>query len=162
MYFGAQGVILCERNSAPLSPAVSRSSAGALEVLAARGSLFDTPNLVHFLSASHNCGWRILGTTSCETVHGQVMPVWKTHSPMEGLDATPSHDHKSVSERSPTILIFGSEGAGVRTNILRLCDALITIPSGLDTQGKKYLDSLNVGVAMGIFLYESLLRPKLF
>ena len=45
-------------------------------------------------------------------------------------------------------LVFGSEFGGIRRRWLSLCDRLVTIPMQPGT------DSLNLGVAAGIFLYE--------
>ena len=47
-----------------------------------------------------------------------------------------------------TVLVFGSEGWGVRKEILNTCDLLAKIPIAVD------VDSLNVAIANGIFLYE--------
>ncbi|MEM9025055.1 MAG: 23S rRNA (guanosine(2251)-2'-O)-methyltransferase RlmB, partial [Bacteroidota bacterium] len=49
----------------------------------------------------------------------------------------------------PTAIVMGSEEKGVSTNILRKCDRMAMIPM----QGK--VGSLNVSVACGILLYES-------
>ena len=58
----------------------------------------------------------------------------------------------------PTILVLGNEGYGLRTNVLRKCDALVHIPSVCT--GESYIssseavpvDSLNVSVAGGIMI----------
>ena len=52
-------------------------------------------------------------------------------------------------------LVFGSEGEGLRKNIINLCDSLVRIPM----VGK--IDSLNVSVSAGVFLYE-ILRQRAF
>lgn len=49
----------------------------------------------------------------------------------------------------PLALIIGSEGKGVRSNLKNQCDFLVKIPM----TGK--IDSLNVSVSAGIFLYEA-------
>lgn len=47
-------------------------------------------------------------------------------------------------------LIFGAEGRGIRDELLPMCDELVEIPMAPG------IDSLNVGVASGIFLYEAM------
>ncbi|MDX2135987.1 MAG: 23S rRNA (guanosine(2251)-2'-O)-methyltransferase RlmB [Saprospiraceae bacterium] len=50
----------------------------------------------------------------------------------------------------PTALLFGSEGQGVHPKLLKMADRVAIIPQATD------FDSLNVGVAAGIALYEVL------
>jgi 21S rRNA (GM2251-2'-O)-methyltransferase len=60
LFLGAAGVIVSTRNSAPLSPTVSKTSAGSLELLQLR-SVGQMPLLLHELGAS---GFDILGASS--------------------------------------------------------------------------------------------------
>ena len=57
-------MIISEKNSAPLSPAVSRASAGALEVMAASRKLMKVKNLHQALALSRDMGWRVVGASS--------------------------------------------------------------------------------------------------
>lgn len=54
------------------------------------------------------------------------------------------------SFRPDDLLVFGSEGHGIRPELLALCDERVTIPQQGTTR------SLNLGVATGIVLFESL------
>lgn len=49
-------VVVCAKNSAPLSPVVSKASAGALEVM----EVYSTDNLMKFLDKSRENGWQVL------------------------------------------------------------------------------------------------------
>lgn len=51
--------------------------------------------------------------------------------------------------RTGTALVIGNEGAGIRPELLALCDAVVAIPQ----QGR--LDSLNAAVSAGILFYEA-------
>jgi tRNA G18 (ribose-2'-O)-methylase SpoU len=51
------------------------------------------------------------------------------------------------------VLVFGSEGWGLRREVASVCDALAEIPMSDN------VDSLNVAVASGIFLYAFLQLP---
>ena len=135
---GASGVVVSEKNSAPLSPAVSKASAGAMELM----QVHSTRNMVKFLESARESGWQVVGAALEESV-----------TPGE-LDA-----------EAPTLLVLGSEGRGLRTSVLRACDTLVRIPraahaaaapgaGGCDNTA--YLDSLNVGVAGGVLLYALL------
>lgn len=159
-FFGVEGVILCAKNSAPLSGVVSKASAGALELLELRSC----KNMMQFLTSSVENGWRVLG--------GSV-----------SISAVPLNE---VHSDTPTILVLGSEGSGLRPLVERSCTHLIKIPgkpsafvnaireneeigSGDDVdvaaagggrggeEGLKSflaVESLNVSVATGVLLYH--------
>ena len=82
-----------------------------------------------------------------------------------------SRDAVDISEmklnKNPTILVFGNEGKGLRKQVLDVCDHLYKIPTGgnmrnnnnnTDNTNKKIssVDSLNVGVSVGISLWQLL------
>jgi len=48
-------VVVCRKNSAPLSAAVSRASAGAMEVM----QVYSTDNMMRFLDKSKENGWQV-------------------------------------------------------------------------------------------------------
>jgi 23S rRNA (guanosine2251-2'-O)-methyltransferase len=54
-----------------------------------------------------------------------------------------------VDFTKPTALLMGSEGTGVHPKLVKMSDEVIIIPQG------RPFDSLNVGVATGIVLYET-------
>ena len=56
---------------------------------------------------------------------------------------------QAVDFLKPTALIMGSEGQGIAPELLRLADEIAYIPQAGE------MDSLNVSVATGIFLYEA-------
>ena len=94
-----------------------------------------TKNLPSLLQGAAADGWQVVGAA---LGHRAVSP--------SELPAAP-----------PTILVLGSEGAGLRTTVLRSCTQLVCIPRGAGGGGgggeKGELDSLNVSVAGGILLY---------
>ncbi|KAI8097478.1 RNA methyltransferase, TrmH family, group 3, partial [Halteromyces radiatus] len=137
-FFGVDGLLVCSKNSAPLSAAVSKVSSGAMEIM----DVYTTQYLVKFLEASREEGWEIIGAAS---------------------ESTAASEGNSNSQQRPRILVFGNEGTGLRTNVKRCCDVLINIPSGqqrlengnMVKQEERYpgfVDSLNVGVAMGVLI----------
>ncbi len=46
------------------------------------------------------------------------------------------------------VIVFGSEGRGIRPEMLALCDERVTIPQ------RDVTDSLNLAVSVGIVLFE--------
>ena len=70
---------------------------------------------------------------------------------------TDSHSNSTFWEHSfseKVVLVVGSEEKGVRSNILKACDFVVSIPS------VNKIDSLNVSVSFGVMLYEILRQKK--
>ena len=65
-----------------------------------------------------------------------------------GTNVNNGIDVKSITDKSSYALIMGNEGNGVKSNIQELCDENLYIPM------KEACESLNVGVACSILLYE--------
>jgi tRNA G18 (ribose-2'-O)-methylase SpoU len=68
------------------------------------------------------------------------------------LAAHPRADAKklaAVDLRGDCCLVFGAEGPGLTANALAACDEMVEIPM------PSHMNSLNVAVATGIFLYEA-------
>ncbi|KAL9556930.1 hypothetical protein MBANPS3_001641 [Mucor bainieri] len=135
-FFGVDGVVLCSKNSAPLSPAVSKVSSGAIEMM----DVYSTPNLVKLLKESHANGWDIVGAAA-----GDVSPC---------IDLSQFRQH---TRQKPVILVLGNEGTGLRTNVRNGCNAFVSIPSAMDAAAfRGSVDSLNVGVAAGVLMATAL------
>ena len=120
---GVAEVVVCAKNSAPLSETVSKASAGAME----SQDVYSVDNMMKFLDKSIENGWQIVGTSLGE---GSV-------------------EMHEVPHEKPTILVLGNEGHGIRTNVLRKCTHLVRIDGG--SEGG--VDSLNVSVTGGIMLH---------
>ena len=129
-FFGCDKVVVCTKNSSPLSPTVCKASAGALEYI----DMSATKNMMKFLDKSKINGWQVVGTALSDD----------------------SISMKELNLSKPTILVLGNEGHGVRTNILHRCDSLVKISGG---KGKNVdsnsddIDSLNVSVSGAILLH---------
>lgn len=54
-FLGVDKVVVCAKNSAPLSPTVSKASSGALEVI----EVSSTDNMMRFLDKSQENGWQV-------------------------------------------------------------------------------------------------------
>eukprot|EP00571_Detonula_confervacea_P015157 CAMPEP_0172308202 /NCGR_PEP_ID=MMETSP1058-20130122/8869_1 /TAXON_ID=83371 /ORGANISM="Detonula confervacea, Strain CCMP 353" /LENGTH=704 /DNA_ID=CAMNT_0013020569 /DNA_START=41 /DNA_END=2155 /DNA_ORIENTATION=+ len=57
---GGVGILVCSKNSSPLTPTVSAASAGALEFM----TIYSTSNLPKLLNSANEEGWRILGAAA--------------------------------------------------------------------------------------------------
>ncbi|XP_059634895.1 uncharacterized protein LOC132277160 [Cornus florida] len=150
-FFGASGVVLCAKNSAPLSGVVSKASAGSLELMELRSC----KNMMQFLVSSSGNGWRVLGGS----VASRAIPL------------------NQIEPGVPTVLVLGSEGTGLRPLVERSCTQLIRIPGNIPVdlstgfgdvetaeldrgcssdEFRSFLavESLNVSVAAGVLLHH--------
>ncbi|MEW5305298.1 MAG: hypothetical protein WDW36_007849 [Sanguina aurantia] len=130
---GVTGVLACSKNCAPLSAVVSKSSAGALEAM----QLHSCTNMPRTLADAVSKGWAVLGAA--------------IHSNAVGI--------RNVKVDRPTILVVGSEGSGLRTNVKRACTTIVKIEMGVKAPmgaRRTIVDSLNVSVATGILLHSIL------
>ena len=118
----ATGVVVPERSAARVTAAVCRASAGAVEHL----PVAVVVNLARYLA---------------ETKRGDLW-AWAA-----AADATTSVWDAGFA--TGTLLVFGSEGRGLRPGVRRACDDAFSIPLG----GR--VESLNVSVAAGIALFEA-------
>jgi 23S rRNA (guanosine2251-2'-O)-methyltransferase len=97
---GASGVVLPAHNSARVTPAVARSSAGAVEHL----PVAVVPNLSRYL----------------KEIKGPRLWVWAADSggtPMAEADLA-----------GGLALVFGAEGKGIRPLVRKMCDGAVSIP----------------------------------
>jgi len=97
---GATGVILPAHNSARVTPAVARSSAGAVEHL----PVAVVPNLARYLNEVKGPRLWVYAADAAGT-------------PMAELDLS-----------GGLSLVFGAEGKGLRPLVRRACDASVSIP----------------------------------
>eukprot|EP00039_Didymoeca_costata_P000237 m.44709 g.44709 ORF g.44709 m.44709 type:complete len:256 (-) comp10137_c0_seq1:36-803(-) len=124
MFFECSGILL-SRGCAPLSPTVSKYSAGAMEYLQA----YETDNLSSSLKDAVEANWDVLGATSNKTP--QVISSSK------------------LSYRKRSILTVGNEGRGLSPRVVKVCTSLVNIPSSKEGLWEP---SLNVAVATSCLL----------
>ena len=124
-FLNVSGVVVCAKNSAPLSPTVSKASSGALETV----DVYAAGTMHRFLTRCAEDGWDVLGAA------GEA-------------DARDVNDIERLT--NPTVLVMGNEGVGLRTNVRRACTSLVRVAGGVESST---VDSLNVSVATGIILH---------
>jgi len=98
---GATGVILPERRSAEVTPAVCKASAGAVEHLA----VAQVRNLADFLADAKTAG--------CWTY---------------GAAAGGRTPYRRVDWTGGVVLVMGAEGRGLRPRVAAACDDLVALP----------------------------------
>nr|XP_055056893.1 rRNA methyltransferase 1, mitochondrial [Misgurnus anguillicaudatus] len=133
-FLGVDRVASSIHNSCPLTPTVSKASAGVMEVM----EVFGYSSLEDIIKAKAVQGWQVVGTVGFEigNCEGPIMPC------------------SDFKMSRPTLLIMGGEGQGLSSDLRQLCDVLLTIPPRRDLQPG--VESLNVSVATGILLHSLL------
>ena len=99
--FGARGLILQDRHAPPLTGALAKAAAGAVDVLPHARAV----NLSRALETLAELGWRTVG-----------------------LDGEADETLEAVLDGRPTVLVLGSEGEGLRRLVAEHCDVLARIP----------------------------------
>jgi len=124
--FGARGVIVQDRHAPAFGGALAKAAAGAVDQMPhAR-----VTNLSRALERLADLGWRAVG-----------------------LDGASTTSLAAAFDGSPTVLVLGSEGEGLRRLVAEHCDVLAAIPM------PGGFESLNVSAAAAVALYEAA-RPR--
>ena len=124
MFFGATRVVLSP-GTAPVSVAAARASAGASERIDVHRAPAEFAGLC---GVAESRGWDVVGAV-----------------PPGAAGAVPMGKGRG----RPTMLVLGNEGAGLLPRTAAACTQLACIRGGAAG-----VDSLNVGVAAGVFLHS--------
>ena len=98
---GADGVVIPERRSAEVTPAVCKASAGAVEHL----PIARVRNVADFLAAAKDAG------------------CWCYGAAAEGAEPYLQPDYSGGC-----VLVIGAEGRGLRPRVAAACDQLVALP----------------------------------
>ncbi|NXK92604.1 MRM1 methyltransferase, partial [Formicarius rufipectus] len=131
-FLGVDRVVTSRRDSCPLTPTVSKASAGAMEVF----DVYSTDDLQSFLKAKTAEGWEVVGTVSKP----------------EDVEDVPVINCLEFRWDKPVIIVIGNEGEGLSLETQLLCQQMLAIPPGRALHPG--IESLNVSVATGILLHS--------
>ncbi|NIO17375.1 MAG: 23S rRNA (guanosine(2251)-2'-O)-methyltransferase RlmB [Deltaproteobacteria bacterium] len=126
--FGAAAVVIQERRAPSITETSIHASAGALAHL----PVVQVVNLSRTVDYLKKKGFWVYGTSA----------------------GAGGGDVALMDFSGDVVIIFGSEGEGIRKKLLERCDFEVSVPMG------RGFDSLNVSVAAGIVLYT--VNKKLF
>ena len=122
--FGAYGVLLCKHHGVHLTESVHKIASGAVEHVPVEIA----SNLSDQLTKLKDLGFWIYGLESYKEKNAKLL-----------------HDEEFPQK---VVLLVGAEGKGIRQNIKKTCDQILTIP-----QAQK-AHSLNASTSLAIALYE--------
>lgn len=145
LFLGIDGVVVTSYNSAPLSGAVSKASAGAMELT----RVYSTDSIARFIKNCRLAGWTVVGTGLSD---GSV--------PLAQLVSGEAANNAQSVASSPVLLVLGSEGTGVPEYILNACDVVTRVEPGMGGGLRPgvtgNVDSLNVSATAAVAMYEIL------
>jgi 23S rRNA (guanosine2251-2'-O)-methyltransferase len=118
--FGVDLVVIPQHDSVGLTPVAVKASAGASEWV----QVAQVTNLSRSIEALRKAGYWI-------------------YAAAEGGDRP-----EAIDFRGKVALVVGSEGKGIRRNVLEHCDRVVTIPM------TGHIESFNVATATAILCYE--------
>ncbi|KAL9121019.1 MAG: hypothetical protein Q9187_002419, partial [Circinaria calcarea] len=139
-FLGIDAVAISNRNSAPLTPVTLKASAGACESL----PLLSISHPGAFIDECQKNGWKFYAAVASHT------------NPTEQPQFTISNIN-SPARKHPCVLMLGGEGEGLRWNLQKKADFLLSIEGQRSGQGG--VDSLNVSVAAGLLCDAFLRKP---
>ncbi|NLO22598.1 MAG: 23S rRNA (guanosine(2251)-2'-O)-methyltransferase RlmB [Syntrophomonadaceae bacterium] len=120
---GVHGIIVPRHHSVTVNETVARASAGAIEYM----PIIQVANLVNTIKGLKEQGMWVIGAD------------------MEAKD-----HYYNLSIPTPTVLVIGGEGKGLKRLVKENCDLLLKIPM------KGQMASLNASVAAALLIYEVL------
>ena len=144
-FLGADGILICARNSASLTPVALKAAAGSAETL----PIFSVGQPGSFIDVCQENGWHFyaaVSPSSSDSGRGTGRPYYSSTTL-----GNPTRKH-------PCILVLGSEGDGLRWNIQKKADFMLGIEGQRSVFGE--LDSLNVSVASAL-LCDAFLRDSI-
>ena len=122
--FNCRGIIVSKDNAPDLTPSLLKAASGAAEIV----NYFKVTNIKRCLSELKKFGYWIYGFDSSKYANSNL-----------------SYTKKSV-------LVFGSEGKGIRELVKKQCDEILKLNTKSNVEFQ--IDSLNVSNATAIALYE--------
>lgn len=126
---GVDGVVVQARRSAARSGVAAKASAGAV----AHVKIAEVVNIARALEELKDLG------------------VWTV-----GLAGEASMTYDAIDFSSPTAIVLGAEGQGLRRLVRDKCDLMASIPM------HGHVGSINVSVAAGVVLFEAIRQRKRF
>ncbi|CAK7890920.1 rRNA methyltransferase 1, mitochondrial [[Candida] anglica] len=151
-FMGVDFVVVPDSESAKLGPVCNKASAGALDML----SVYKTNSSLKFIESSKKNGWVVISTTG-KLNKSEEKSLLSKHSELESLDDMIIHANElnNICQEAPVLLVMGSEGLGVRTNLFTRSDYLVGLEQGRE-DGSGIVDSLNASVATALLISKCL------
>lgn len=165
-FFGVDFIVVPNHSTAKLGPVANKASAGVLDLI----DIYQTGSSLKFIDSVRQNGWHVISTSGRPTGGTKSKEITHVENDAENdadvdadVDVDQPHlknkfielqDLRTILKKTPVMLIIGSEGSGVRTNMKIRSDYLVGIPK--IRRNDNIVDSLNAGVATGVILQNCL------
>ncbi|OBA22875.1 alpha/beta knot [Metschnikowia bicuspidata var. bicuspidata NRRL YB-4993] len=148
-YLGADFMVVPESETARLGPVTAKAAAGALDLF----TIYKTNSSLELIDSAKKNGWSIVSTSSREREDdlGDMKSNHRRHVAGKYID---QNELPRIMSAAPMLIVLGSEGAGIRTNIKLRSDFLVGWKKG--RLGQSSIDSMNVAVAAGLIIAKIL------
>lgn len=145
-YLGADFLVVPESELARLGPVAAKAAAGALDAF----PIYKLDGPMALVDSVKQNGWNVVSTSS-KLGEDDLNATKGKHREQLEQKYIEYSDLPGLMTQAPMLMIFGSEGAGVRTNLKFKSDYLVGLNKGNpDSEG--LVDSLNVGTAAALLM----------
>ncbi|KAK5722182.1 hypothetical protein LTR17_014374 [Elasticomyces elasticus] len=154
-FYGVDAVAIATATCCSLTSAVlAKASSGACEAV----PILALPKPSSFVVDSAKAGWRIYAAVAPSAGNAQSVPTVKE---VVTTATTSTIATSSPLGKDPVILMLGAEGEGLRANLVRQADCLVSIEQARSATRATDVgvDSLNVSVAAGVLMEAFLQKP---
>ncbi|KAI5960531.1 hypothetical protein KGF57_001927 [Candida theae] len=151
-FFGVDFIVIPDHTTAKLGPVANKASSGALDLI----DIYQTDRSLKFIDSVRENGWNVISTSAKPDESNLDELKDKNYKVEMSLKDKFINlgDLKTVLKRTPVMLVIGSEGKGVRTNMKLRSDFLVGVQKYRENDD--IVDSLNVGVATGVIIQSCL------
>lgn len=148
-YLGVDFIVVPQNNSARLGPVTNKASVGSLDAI----DIYENNDNLKFIERIKKNGWVVV-STGTQSSEDDLALLKSNHAKILKHKYIETSDLSSLLSKAPLMLVMGSEGTGLRTNMKLRSDYLVGINKGRNNDD--LVDSLNVGVAAGILIDAAL------
>lgn len=149
-YLGVDFIVVPEYDTAKLGPIASKASVGALDLM----PIYRADDPLKFIDGVKKNGWNII-STDAKPIGDQINDLKLKHKHQFLDKYIDANDLSGMLCDAPMLLVLGSEGKGIRTNMKSKSDYLVGLEkerSLSNRQVDEIVDSLNVSVAAALLI----------
>ncbi|KAF3993418.1 hypothetical protein FT663_00441 [Candidozyma haemuli var. vulneris] len=150
-FLGVDFIVVPSHDSARIGPVTAKASAGALDMM----PIYQSDEVMPFFDRLKKNGWNVV-STSAKPSEAQLESMKDNHAAHVENKFVESNDLPVLLSESPILLVLGSEGSGIKKNLVLRSDYLVAMNKGRVDDEKNIVDSLNVGTAAAMIISRCL------